>query len=392
MVDCPVIARSFSAALITLDQDDIMLKVMTIVGTRPEIIRLSRIIPVFDKHFLHVVVHTGQNYDPGLKDIFFTELNLRQPDYYFNLDTTSAGKMLSGLFLEFENILIKEKPDAVLILGDTNSALSCIIAKKHGVPIYHMEAGNRCFDNESPEEANRRIVDHTCDFNLAYTEAARRNLLREGLHPKRIYVTGSPMYEVIQHYRNNIYENGILENLGLRHREYFAASIHRQETVDNIDRLRDIFTALNQLHQKHGWPVILSTHPRTKQKINQFGIMVPDGIRCLAPLGYFDWCRLQMSAACVVSDSGTLSEEAAILNFPAVTPRNAMERPEAMDSGNVVLCGIAPEEIESSVSLMLPRPDSPARIIPIGYEVPDISHRVAALITGTCRLSRTWTY
>lgn len=368
-----------------------MLKVMTIVGTRPEIIRLSRIIPVFDRCFSHVLVHTGQNYDPNLKDIFFRDLDLREPDHYFHLDTATIGKMLSGMFLATEKILLSEKPDAVLILGDTNSSLACIVAKKLGIPIYHMEAGNRCFDYESPEEVNRKIVDHTCDFNLAYTEAARRNLLREGLHPRRVYVTGSPIYEVIQHYHKNIHENDILTKLGLRRREFFAASIHRQETVDNIDRIRHIFAAFDQLHKKHGWPVILSTHPRTKQKISQFGLIIPDGLRCIAPSGYFDWCHLQMSAACVVSDSGTLSEEAAILNFPAVTPRNAMERPEAMDCGNIILCGITPDEIVPSVSLMMARSASSAPKIPGEYEVPDVSHRVAALITGTCRLSRTWT-
>ncbi len=367
-----------------------MLKVMTIAGTRPEIIRLSRIMPAFDRHFSHIVVHTGQNYDPNLKDIFFADLGLRQPDYNLDVDHKTIGTMLSGMFLEIENILLEEKPDAVLILGDTNSALCCIVAKKHAIPIYHMEAGNRCFDRESPEEANRRIVDHTCDFNLPYTEAARRNLLREGLHPMRVYLTGSPIYEVIQHYQGDIQENGILKKLRLGHQKYFAASIHRQEIADNIDWLNEIFSAFGQLHQKHGLPIILSTHPRTRQKIDQFGIAIPDGVRCLAPLGYFEWCRLQISAACVISDSGTLSEEAAILNFPAVTPRNAMERPEAIDCGNVVICGIAPDAIVSSVSLMMGRSTAAAREIPDEYGVPDVSHRVAALITGTCRLSRTW--
>lgn len=367
-----------------------MLKIMTIIGTRPELVRLSRIIPVFDQNFSHVLVHTGQNYDPNLKDIFFQELNLREPDYCFDLTASTIGAMLSGMFLEIEKVLVSEKPDAVLILGDTNSALSCIIAKKYGVPIYHMEAGNRCFDRESPEEANRRIVDHTSDFNLAYTEAARRNLLREGLHPRRIYTTGSPLYEVIQHYHTNIHKNDILEKLGLRHREYFVASIHRQETVDNIGRINEIFVSLGRLHQKHGWPVILSMHPRTKWKVEQFGIAKPEGARFMPPFGYFDWCRLQMSAACVVSDSGTISEEAAILNFPAVTPRSAMERPEAMDCGNVVLCGLTPETVVTSVSLMMARSNNSAPEIPEAYRIPDVSHRVAALITGTCTLARGW--
>lgn len=392
MIGCPITDRRFRTAPFFLDPDYLMLKILTIVGTRPEIIRLSRIIPVFDRHFSHILIHTGQNYDPNLKDIFFRDLGLREPDHYFQFDTTTIGKLLSGMFLEIEKLLLSEKPDAVLILGDTNSSLSCIVAKKLGIPIYHMEAGNRCFDHESPEEINRKIVDHTCDFNLAYTEAARRNLLREGLHPRRIYVTGSPIYEVIQHYHNNILENDILTKLGLRDREYFAASIHRQETVDSPDRIRDIFSAFVQLHQKHRLPVVLSTHPRTKQKISQFGIAIPGGVRCVSPLGYFDWCRLQMSAACVVSDSGTISEEAAILDFPAVTPRNAMERPEAMDCGNVVLCGVTPEEILSSVSLMMAHSTITARKIPNEYEIPDVSHRVAALIAGTCQLSRNWTY
>ncbi|MSP43007.1 MAG: UDP-N-acetylglucosamine 2-epimerase (non-hydrolyzing) [Alphaproteobacteria bacterium] len=369
-----------------------MLKVMTVVGTRPEIIRLSRIIPALDRHFSHVLVHTGQNHDPNLKDIFFRELNLRAPDYYFELATSTVGAMLSGLFLEMEKALIREQPDALLILGDTNSALSCIIARKYGVPVYHMEAGNRCFDPDSPEEANRRIVDHTSDFNLPYTEAARRNLLREGLHPRRIYVTGSPVYEVVQHYQSSLHDNDVVHRLGLRRKEYFAASIHPQETVDDGDNIRDIFAALDALHQKHGWPVVVSTHPRTKAKIEQFRVVKSGGIRLMPPFGYFDWCRLQMSAACVVSDSGTVSEEAAILNFPAVTPRNAMERPEAMENGNVVLCGLSPETIAQSVALMMARPAGGAHEIPEAYRVPDVSHRVAAPITGTCKLAQAWNH
>ncbi|CAM9476330.1 unnamed protein product [Phaeothamnion confervicola] len=367
-----------------------MLKVMTIAGTRPEIIRLSRIIATFDSLFSHVLVHTGQNYDASLKDIFFDQLGVRRPDHSFNVDLSTIGATLSDLFLKIEKLLLAEKPDAVLILGDTNSALSCIIAKKQGIPIYHMEAGNRCFDRESPEEANRRIVDHTCDFNLAYTEAARRNLLNEGLHPRRVYVTGSPLLEVIQHYRSQIDQSVILTKLDLRPRSYFAASIHRQETVDTPERIKTIFDALGQLHRLHGQPVILSTHPRTLQKLEQFAIPKPKGIHFLEPFGYFDWCHLQMMASCVVSDSGTVSEEAAMLNFPAVTPRNSMERPEAMDCGNVVLCGITPESIVQSVSLMMQRAATQQRQIPEAYCVTGVSHTVAALITGTCRLSRNW--
>ena len=367
-----------------------MLKIMTIAGTRPELIRLSRIIPVLDQLFSHVLVHTGQNQDAGLKDVFFSGLGLRQPDHCLNLDLQSPGRMLSGLLPEIERLVNEEKPGAALILGDTNSALACIILKKCGVPIYHMEAGNRCFDPESPEEINRRIVDHTCDFNLPYTEAARRNLLREGLHPRRIYLTGSPLCEVIQHYRENIRESDILEKLGLRERKFIAVSIHRQETVDHPERIGPVFQVLARLHREHEMPVIFSTHPRTRQKISQFGVSIPEGVRCIDPMGYFAWCRLQMTSACVVSDSGTVSEEAALLDFPAVSPRNAMERPEAMDCGNVVLCGLSPEAITSSVALMMARPSSAPRTIPAEYRVPDVSHRVAALIAGTCRLSRVW--
>lgn len=363
---------------------------MTIAGTRPEIIRLSRIIPGFDSAFSHILVHTGQNNDPSLKDVFFSELNIRKPDHSFNVDLASPAATFAGLFFKIEKLLLSEKPDAVLILGDTNSALSCVIAKKHAIPIYHMEAGNRCFDRESPEETNRRIVDHTSDFNLAYTEAARRNLLREGLNPKRIYVTGSPMFEVIQHYQSQIEASDILKRLDLRHKNYFAASIHRQETVDNNARIKSIFEALSQLHNLHRQPVILSTHPRTLQKIGQFGITKPEGVHLLGPFGYFDWCRLQLSASCVISDSGTVSEEAALLGFPAVTPRNSMERPEAMDCGNVVLCGIAPDAIVPSVTLMMRHDASGNRRIPESYQVPNVSHGVAALITGTCRIAKNW--
>ncbi len=363
-------------------------KIVTIVGTRPELIRLSRTIPLFDAVFSHVLVHTGQNSDPRLKDVFFGELGIRNPDYHLDVALATHARMLADLLVKTEDLLATEKPDALLLLGDTNSALCCIVARKQGIPIYHLEAGNRCFDPESPEEVNRRLIDHTSDFNIAYTESARRNLLREGMHARRIHVVGSPMGEVIAHYMNGILASKAVETLALTPGQYFAASLHRQETVDDPARLSGLMRALQGIHAATGWPVILSTHPRTRQRIEEGAQDLTAAIRFLPPFGFFDWCKLQKLAACVISDSGTVSEEAAMLGFPAVTPRKSMERPEAMDFGRVMLCGIEPEHIVSSVQLALKLAPAAGSGIPPAYQVADFSRRVAMLVGATCRLVR----
>jgi UDP-N-acetylglucosamine 2-epimerase (non-hydrolysing) len=276
----------------------------------------------------------------------------------------------------------------MLLLGDTNSALSCIVARKMGVPVFHLEAGNRCFDAESPEEVNRRIIDHTCDFNIAYTEAARRNLLREGLHPRRIFVAGSPLREVIDFYKDSIHCSKVLETLELLPKRFIAASLHRQESVDDPGRLAGLLQALNDIHAATGWPVVLSTHPRTRQRIAEKSKAADSAVRFLPPFGFFDWCRLQQQAACVVSDSGTVSEEAAMLGFAAVTPRKSMERPEAMDCGRVILSGIEPAQVVAAVKLALELAPGADAAVPPEYQVADFSRRIAMLVGGTCRMPR----
>ncbi len=363
-------------------------KIVTIVGTRPELIRLSRTIPLFDRLFTHLLVHTGQNADPRLKDIFLSELGIRAPDVYFDVPVTSNARMLADLLVKTEELLLREKPDAMLMLGDTNSALSCIVARKMGVPVFHLEAGNRCFDAESPEEINRRIVDHTCDFNIAYTEAARRNLLREGLHPQHVYVMGSPLREVIDFYKNAIDASKVLDTLRLAPGKYIAASLHRQESVDDPARLAGLLQALQEIHVKTGWPVVLSTHPRTRQRIEEKSKTAHAGLQFLPPFGFFDWCRLQQQSACVVSDSGTVSEEAAMLGFAAVTPRKSMERPEAMEYGRVILSGIESAQVSAAVEQALALGAGAPAAVPPEYQVTDFSRRVAMLVGAACRLPR----
>jgi UDP-N-acetylglucosamine 2-epimerase len=363
-------------------------KIVTIVGTRPELIRLSRTIPLFDRLFTHLLVHTGQNADPRLKDIFLGELGIRKPDFYFDLPVTSNARMLAGLMIKTEDLLLREKPDAMVLLGDTNSALCCIVARKMGVPIFHLEAGNRCFDAESPEEINRRIVDHTCDFNIAYSEAARRNLLREGLHPQRTFVMGSPLREVIDYYAESIGSSKVLDTLGLAPGKFIAASLHRQESVDDPGRLAGLLQALQDIHAMLGWPVVLSTHPRTRQRIGETSNAAKSAVQFLPPFGFFDWCKLQQQAACVVSDSGSVSEEAAMLGFAAVTPRKSMERPEAMEHGRVILSGIEPALVTAAVKLALELAPGAAAAVPPEYQVADFSRRIAMLVGGNCRLPR----
>lgn len=368
------------------------LKVITILGTRPEIIRLTKIILLLDKYVNHVLVHTGQNYDYELNEIFFNELGVRKPDYFMSVDTTSLGRVYGGVLVKAEEIFDKEKPDAILILGDTNSSIACIMARRKKIPIYHMEAGNRCFDLNVPEEINRKIIDHISDFNLCYTEHARRNLIAEGLPARRIYVTGSPMKEVLSMHLEKIRASGALRQLGLKKKEYFLVSVHREENVDNKANLSKILASLEEIRKEFGFPVIVSTHPRTRKRLETLGkVKISDGIIFLKPFGFFDYGWLQMNAVCVISDSGTICEESAILDFPAITIRNSIERPEAMDAGTIVVSGLEPAVVVAAIRMQISEDNKKMpRRIPADYEIENSSYRVVKLIIGTSKLSHIW--
>lgn len=367
------------------------LKVITILGTRPEIIRLSKTIEMLDKYVNHILVHTGQNYDYELNEVFFNELSVRKPDYFMNVDTKTLGTVYGGVLLKAEEIFEKEKPDAVLILGDTNSSIACIMAKRKKIPIYHMEAGNRCFDLNVPEEINRKIIDHISDFNLCYTEHARRNLIAEGLPARRLYVTGSPMKEVLVQNMDKINSSKALEEAKVSKGEYFLASMHREENVDNSENLSNLISALENISCEFNCPVIVSTHPRTKKRLDKLNRKNNTDIRFMKPFGFFDYICLQTNSRCVISDSGTISEEAAILGFPAITVRNAMERPEAMDSGNIIMTGLDKDIIEQSVKMQISQENILSKSqIPQEYNVEDVSFRVLKLILGTAKLSNKW--
>lgn len=369
------------------------LKVVTIVGTRPEIIRLSAVIKLLEEHVDHKLVHTGQNYDYELNQVFFDDLHLRKPDYFLEVDTSSLGRVLGETLIKIEPILIDEKPDAVLILGDTNASIAGIMAKRLKIPIYHMEAGNRSFDFNVPEEINRRIIDHVADFNLVYTENSRRHLLSEGLPHRQIYVTGSPMYEVLQQNLEQINDSKIMQELSLESKLFFLVSTHREENVDFPTNLRKIVTILNNLVQTYNLPVIVSTHPRTRKRLEQLeGVVVDPRIRFLKPFGFLDYNHLQMQAKCVISDSGTISEESSILNFPAVTIRQALERPEAMDAGTIILTGLDPDIVLESVKLVIQEFETTGgytKICP-EYQVANTAWRVLKLILGTAHLNNRW--
>ena len=367
-----------------------MLKLITVVGTRPEIIRLSCVIPLLDKYTNHILVHTGQNYDYELNQIFFEDLELRQPDYYLNVNTSSLGYVLGETLIKIEEILEKEKPDAMLILGDTNASISAIMAKRKHIPIYHMEAGNRSFDNNVPEEINRKMIDHIADFNLVYTENSRRHLLSEGLPHRRIYVTGSPMFEVLQHYLPKIKQSNILETLNLKPQKYFLISVHREENVDYPENLHKISIVLNTLAEQYHYPVIVSTHPRTRKRLeNLDGFKFNSLIQFLKPFSFTDYNFLQMNSACVISDSGTISEESAILKFPAITIRNSMERPEAIDAGTIILSGFDPDIVLDSIKVAIEEGAKYTKICP-EYEIDNCSMRVLKLILGTAKLHKQW--
>lgn len=368
------------------------LKVLTVVGTRPEIIRLSRVMSLLDEHVDHIIAHTGQNYDYELNEIFFKDLDLRKPDFFLNVDVSSLEASVGDIIRKSGELLRKEKPDALLVLGDTNSCLSAYMAKRLHIPIFHMEAGNRCFDFNVPEEINRRVIDHIADFNLVYTEHARRHLISEGLPHRRIYLTGSPMYEVLNHYRPKIDASVILETLKLTKGQYFVVSVHREENVDNPENLRRILLILNRMAEDYRVPVIVSTHPRTRKRLEASdNLKMNSLIRFLKPFGFTDYVHLQMNALCTVSDSGTISEESAILNFPAISLRNSMERPEAQDAGTIILTGFDQEIVIDSIKITLQgNVKQPLKQMPSEYSVRDTSWRVLKLIQGLSSLSNRW--
>lgn len=370
------------------------MKVMTIVGTRPEIIRLSRVINRLDRSagVDHVLVHTGQNYDYSLNQVFFEDLELREPDHYLAVDTSSLGRVMGETLIKSEEVMRTEQPDAVLVLGDTNSCVAAIMAKRLHIPVYHMEAGNRCFDQNVPEETNRRLVDHVADFNLVYTEHARRNLLAEGLHPRRILLTGSPMREVLEHFRDRIDASDILSQLGLEPRGYFLVSAHREENVDSPQRLSMLLDCLRTVRTTWGLRIIVSTHPRTRKRLEALdGFDGIDGIDFLEPFGFHDYNRLQTQAACVLSDSGTISEESSILAFPAVTMRDSIERPEALDSGAIVMTGLNRDDIAVAIEVVMADFDRESRDpLPAGYEIANTSARTQRFILSTAGRHHQW--
>jgi UDP-N-acetylglucosamine 2-epimerase (non-hydrolysing) len=363
-------------------------KVTTIVGTRPEIIRLSAIIKKFDKHFHHRLIHTGQNPDPNLKDVFFEDLGLRPPDLYFGGDHTSLGTFLATLFVEIEKELIQNRPDAVVILGDTNSALSAILAKRFGIPIYHLEAGNRSFDLNVPEEINRKIVDHASDFNMVYTTLARNNLIAEGIHPRKLALIGSPLMEVLAEHKEKIDASKILEKLQLNPNGYFLVSAHRQENVDFPERLKMLVATLTRVSEEFGLPVLVSTHPRTRKKLLELSSQDNPNLIFHEPFGFIDYNHLQSKARMVLSDSGTISEESAMLGFPAITLRDSMERPEALEAGTIVMSGIEPERVIEAITLV--ESEGFGSISPIEYRIPDTSTRVVNFLISTVHQYNFW--
>lgn len=358
------------------------LKVVTVVGTRPEIIRLSETIKLLDEHTDHVLVHTGQNYDYELNEVFFKDLGLRQPDHFLEADTSSLGTALGTILERTERVLKEEKPHAFLVLGDTNSSISAVMAKRMRIPVFHMEAGNRSFDDNVPEETNRRLVDHVADYNLVYTEHARRNLLAEGIHPSRIALTGSPMREVLEQNRVEIEASDVLDRQGLEPGGYFLVSLHREENVDLQGRLRAGLEALHAIRDTYGLPVLVSTHPRTRKRLEVLEALEQEGLIFHPPFGFHDYIKLQLEAKLVLSDSGTISEESSILGFPAVTMREFIERPEALDAGAIITTGLGRVAVMEGVRFALAQAHVPKHI-PAEYEINNTSTRAVSFILST---------
>ncbi len=359
-----------------------MLKVITVVGTRPEIIRLSRVIDKLDKYCEHILVHTGQNYDYELNEVFFTELEIRRPDIFLNAAGSSAAETIGQVIIKIDQVLQEKLPEAILILGDTNSCLAAIAAKRRKIPIFHMEAGNRCFDFRVPEEVNRRIVDHTSDINLTYSEIARDYLLREGFPPDQIIKTGSPMREVIEYYTPRIAASNALEKLRLTKRRYFIVSSHREENVDSPENLLKIIHIMNVLAEKYQDPVIVSTHPRTQKKIEALGVATNPHVKFLKPFGFFDYIKLQTEARCVLSDSGTITEEASILNFAALNLREVHERPEGVEEGAVMMVGLNVERVIQGLKILESQPVGDCRALRLvsDYSTNNVSEKVLRII------------
>jgi len=357
---------------------------MSVVGTRPEIIRLSRVLAALDLHCDHVLVHTGQNYDYELNEIFFDDLGVRKPDYFLNSATDSSGAAhtIGNLIIAVDKVLAEVQPEAMLVLGDTNSCLSVLPAKRRKIPIFHMEAGNRCFDQRVPEETNRRIVDHTADINLTYSTIARDYLLREGLPPDQVIKTGSPMYEVLHHYLPRIEASDVLQRLDLEEQGYFVVSAHREENIESERTFNKLVASLNALAEDHGLPVIVSTHPRTQKRVDVAGVQFHPGIRLLKPLGFHDYVKLQMSAKAVLSDSGTINEESSILNFPALNLREAHERPEGMEEAAVMMVGLEVDRIRQGLAILASQPRGTERGMRLvgDYSMPNVADKVLRII------------
>jgi UDP-N-acetylglucosamine 2-epimerase (non-hydrolysing) len=358
------------------------LRVMTIVGTRPEIIRLSRVMVELDKYFEHIIVHTGQNYDYELNEVFFADLEIRKPDYFLEAAGKSAAETIGNVIALSDKAFEKFQPDALLILGDTNSCLSAISAKRKKIPIFHMEAGNRCFDLRVPEEINRKIVDHISDINLTYSQIARDYLIAEGFAPDQIIKTGSPMKEVINYYLPKIESSDVLARLSLVPGEYFLVSAHREENVDTENGIKKFIAVLAGLSEQYKLPIIVSTHPRTRKQIDKLGIQAPALVQFLKPFGFLDYVKLQMSAKCVLSDSGTITEESSILNFPALNLREVHERPEGFEEGAVMMVGINFDRIVQAINILKPQKQSQYREMKIvkDYDIPNVSLKVVRII------------
>ena len=358
------------------------LKVMTIVGTRPEIIRLSRVMASLDLHCEHILVHTGQNYDYELNEIFFKDLEIRKPSYFLESAKKNAAQTIGNIISSIDLVLEKENPDAVLVLGDTNSCLSILPAKLRKIPTFHMEAGNRCFDMRVPEEINRRIVDHTADINLTYSTIARDYLLAEGLSPDLVIKTGSPMNEVLNFYKDGIDNSDILKKLKLKSGNYFIISAHRQENIDAEHNFKELVKTLNMMSTKYKLPIIFSTHPRTKKKISQSKVKLHKNIKLIKPLGFKDYVNLQINATATLSDSGTINEESSILNFPALNIREAHERPEAMEEGSVMMVGLSFERVHQALEILKSQPFGDKRILRkvADYNMPNVSEKVVRIL------------
>jgi UDP-N-acetyl-L-fucosamine synthase len=367
------------------------LTIVTVVGTRPEIIRLSRVIAKLDETVNHIFVHTGQNYDPKLNDIFFSELKVRKPDYFLDVDTSSLGAVMGDTLKKIEEVFIKHKPDGVAILGDTNSAVAALLAKRMHIPVYHMEAGNRSFDENVPEESNRRMVDHVSDFNMPYNSYSYENLRNEGIHPRRLLKTGSPMREILEHYRADIEASNVLSDLGLTKGGYFLVSAHRQENVDHPARLSDLLETLKAIHEEWKIPVMVSTHPRTRKQLENLpGYVETPGVIFHEPFGFMAYNKLQLNALAVISDSGTISEESSILGIPAITIRDSMERPEALEVAGVVMTGLKSDNVIAGLKEVIANPPKADRTLPEGYEVQNFAERVVRFILSTASRHHEW--